>query len=82
MQNREKVISEFERWIDWMDEDCPQIAIDAISLLKEPEAVVRCKDCNYYCTSESVDDSGFCRHLKLNNPPYWYCYDGWRKKDA
>lgn len=35
MENAEKIISEFERWIGWMDEDCPQIAIDALALMKE-----------------------------------------------
>ena len=30
----ENVISKFEKWIDYMDEDCPQIAIDALTMLK------------------------------------------------
>ena len=31
----EKVISELERWIDWMDEDAPVIALEALETLKE-----------------------------------------------
>lgn len=30
-----KTINDLERWIDWMDEDAPVVALDALALLKE-----------------------------------------------
>jgi len=35
MADRGKVISDLERWIDWMGEDAPVVACDALELLKE-----------------------------------------------
>lgn len=61
MADPEKIISEFERWIGWMDEDCPQIAIDALALMKQQKqeydqlqgwatghGLTLCKDCKYW----------------------------------
>ena len=46
MPDREKVISEFEKWCDAMEDECPVICLDAIALLKEQEAVkaIKCSD--------------------------------------
>ena len=41
----EKVISELERWIGWMDEDAPVIALEALETLKEQrDTIKRLKD--------------------------------------
>lgn len=38
MADREKVVSEFERWCDEMEDECPVICLHALYLLKEQEA--------------------------------------------
>ena len=35
--DREKVISEFERWCDEKEDECPVICLDALDLLKEQQ---------------------------------------------
>ena len=52
-----------------------QLADDAIALLKEQEAVVRCKDCKYY---HGVNLG--CGALNLYPKPDWFCADGERKE--
>lgn len=37
--DREKVIGEFERWCDEMEDECPVICLHALALLKEQEPV-------------------------------------------
>lgn len=52
---------------------------DALSLLKEQEAVVRCKDCGYWeNTTEGRYVGGwcFCDRLKFSTSPDWFCADG------
>jgi len=39
MPDREKVISEFEKWCDAMEDECPVICLDALALLKEQKPV-------------------------------------------
>lgn len=51
-------------------------------LLNTIHGIVLCKDCKYFKQPENIDENGYCTHLKLHNPTYWFCYDGWRKKDA
>ena len=48
----------------------PELHIDALELLKEREAVVRCKDCKRVETC--------CR--RRTNDPNWFCADGERKE--
>ena len=35
MPDRKKIISEFERWCDEMEDECPVICLHALALLKE-----------------------------------------------
>ena len=77
------VISNLEQQIRWIEEiECHKFpgwlnvtnAIrDALALLKEQEAVVRCKDCKYYMTIHCTCD-GCCIS------PDWFCADGKRKE--
>ena len=54
--------------------DCKRdLLADALELLKEQEAVVRCKDCKHYMTIHCTCD-GCCIS------PDWFCADGKRKE--
>ena len=37
MVDRKKVISEFERWCNEMEDECPMICLHALAILKEQE---------------------------------------------
>ena len=85
--DREKVVSEFEKWCDAMADECPVICLDALAMLKEQEAVVRCKDCKYayltddgeckYCEMEK-DDNGFL--IERYRSWDWFCADGEKRE--
>lgn len=98
MADREKVIKGLETcyYPPSKCEDCPyhdlpdeqscndMLCLDALALLKEQEAVVRCKDCkhgrminilNYTCT----ESQNHCEHI-LHSPD-WFCADGRKKND-
>ena len=49
---------------------------DALSLLKEQEAVVRCKDCKLYVQNRMFQCGAHC--IPVKNPD-WFCADGERK---
>lgn len=51
-------------------EDIAQWADDAIALLKEQKAVVRCKNCRYW------EDPENCSVYDLERPEDWFCADG------
>ena len=63
-----------------------QCASDAITLLKEQEAVVRCKDCRHLFDAEHNDNccdvlmekAGWGVEITVN--PDWFCADGERKQ--
>ena len=48
---------------------------DALALLKEQEAVVRCKDCRHY-----KDGKCFFTMRRYGLKDNWYCADGERKE--
>ena len=86
MIDREKVIhaveTAFELWIDeytgcsWFKEDeVRQAKEDAIAILKEQEAVVRCKDC-----AKQYTDNCLLYWDDINTPDNWYCANGERKE--
>ena len=52
---------------------------DALALLKEQEAVVRCKDCNYYDGDENIG-IGTCVKNGVCSTPDWFCADGESKE--
>lgn len=66
--------------LDEIMPNCANLVRDALELLKEQEAVVRCKDCKHY-------KDGFCYNpntyddekTKGNTVPDWFCADGERK---
>lgn len=86
MPDREKVISDIEQQIRWIEEiECHKFPgwlnvtnamRDALALLKEQEAVVRCKDCKHsepwygdksrcflwHETGIDVFNDGFCNY--------------------
>ena len=83
MPDRERTIKGLE-WIvnlfgnyerHAMDDEEIQSLNDAIMLLKEQEAIVRCKDCKYRYDSINcqLDSEG------LKTPDDWYCADGKRR---
>ena len=56
--------------------ECNRLKKDALALLKEQEAVVRCKDCKYW-------NSNLGEHCeKINGYPgaEWFCANGERKE--
>ena len=52
-------------------EDMAQWSDDAISLLKEQETVVRCKDCKHWWYGNYCD-----KHGKGQENADWFCADG------
>jgi len=58
-------------------EDIAQWADDALVLLKEQEAVVRCKDCKW---NSGTAEKPFCMMRSVPSPADWFCADGERKK--
>ena len=83
------VISNLEQQIRWIEEiECHKFpgwlnvtnAIrDALALLKEQEAVVRCKDCKFYPDGKGTTKWLPCREIIV--PPMWFCADG-KKSDS
>ena len=47
---------------------------DALAILKEQEAVVRCKDCKNL--SSPANGVPFCKHIKKFVGADWFCADG------
>ena len=78
MPDREKVISWVEGLAedDWRlfhsDSEVQNIAKAVLALLKEQEAVVRCKDCKHYMTMHCN-----CGGCFISDD--WYCADGERR---
>ena len=78
-------------------EDCPYhdlpdeqscndtLCLDALALLKEQEAVVRCKDCKHWIGGGIDEKDNFIPpRCKLNNiiaQHNWYCADGEKRCD-
>ena len=58
-------------------EDVKQWTDDAIALLKEQDAIVRCKDCKKRYTVLCIQEEAG----NINNQDDWFCADG-VKKDA
>ena len=55
---------------------------DALALLKEQEAVVRCKDCNecYFASNRAPHEQSWaCGKHGIDVTPNWFCADGERK---
>ena len=93
MPDREKVIetveeafdmykSEYEGTSFFDEKEWAENKRDAIELLKEQEAVVRCKDCKHYryygLTEDTVSE---CTIDHCENPDAdWFCADGERKE--
>ena len=81
MADRKKVLSWLEglTFDDWRmyhsDAEVQNIAKEAFELLKEQEAVVRCKDCemNNQCSIQF-------KFADPDDPEEWYCANGKRKE--
>jgi len=74
--DREKVIKEWETVLSRDPLDAPWDLIDdTLALLKEQEAVVRCKDC---------EQNGQCsiqfKFAESDDPGNWFCAYGKRKE--
>lgn len=101
MTDREKIIKYFEicRVKNDCSADCPywdnfssaractkELAKDVLTLLKEQEGVVRCKDCKYLIDHYGFMDDGYCRkmreeyYVKFKPDKNWYCADGKREE--
>ena len=85
MSDREKVVRAVETCFDsWIDghrnmgldlQAVEQMKHDALELLKEQEAIVRCKDCRYL-----NEDSGICViGIKHGYRDTWFCAYGKRR---
>lgn len=92
MIDREKTICDLETIGAWHTHhyepfhyECAETIHNALELLKEQEAVVRCKDCKYLdinrCTNDRVlcqiDDCGCCPTFYVTDE--WFCADGERR---
>jgi len=83
MADREKVINGLEWILNDMEENghgqidyyADEIR-EAITLLKEQEAVVKCKDCKYFSNGDGSTNWLPCR--EIITPPGWFCADGER----
>ena len=53
---------------------------DALALLKEQEAVVRCKDCVRKEKIEGTENIIYCPHVRMRTSVDWFCADGERKE--
>lgn len=81
--DREKVVSEFEKWCDAMADECPVICLDALAMLKEQEAVVRCNDCKHWYFADNripCEQENICGRNGIVVTPDWFCADGERKE--
>ena len=93
--DREKAIRGLEDIVDFFEvmsvienrcNELKQEAEDAIALLKEKDAVVRCKDCKHR-SYEMYDYYGnpnnkvyVCQIHDLAKKPDWFCADGERRR--
>ena len=63
MADKQKLISDLKRWIDWMGEDAPVIACNVLNYLEtEPNdhpEIVLCKDCRHRGVMPEGGSSGF-----------------------
>ena len=75
---------DYEDFIDLSLKD----AVELLALLKEQEAVVRCKDCKHatmtadgelckYCENDTDDDGN---QREVYHSAYWFCADGVKKE--
>lgn len=80
--DREKVIKEWESILSRDPMDIPWDLIDeTLTLLKEQEAVVRCKDCKHcYFASNRIpcEQTLACGKHGIDIAPDWFCADGER----
>jgi len=90
MPDREKVINAIECCIDGcLCAECDYEGIegcwnkvlltDAIALLKEQEAVVRCKDCKHGGTDSVSYPQYWCSAHSEYHDADWFCADGKKK---
>lgn len=81
MPDREKVIEDLEFCVNGHYKVELSLATKILALLKEQDAVVRCKDCEYACICS--DDWVICTHIDSNgndkHPVDWFCADGERR---
>ena len=97
--DREKVIKELTCCIYSEEEcECPEecpyvdddmsecqakVMRDALALLKEQEAVVRCKDCKHWYFADNripCEQENICGRNGIVVTPDWFCADGERKE--
>ena len=92
--DREKVIKSLELCVQGSKgclKDCPytdkgcrvQLEKDALELLKEQEAVVRCKDCKHWYFADNripCEQENICGRNGIVVTPDWFCADGERKE--
>lgn len=79
--NNEKVISEFERWCDEMEDECPVICLHALAMLKEqrwipvserlPKSMAN-KVLVYLQHENLVDQIGYGHYEKFQGVEMWY----------
>lgn len=66
-----------ETWVPMFEQyNTPSGIDDAIAILKEQEAVVRCKDCKW---NSGTAEKPFCMMRSVPSPADWFCADGERK---
>jgi len=87
MADRELLLERLERLAIVLDElmpQCAELVRDAIVLLKEQEAVVRCKDCKHWYFADNripSEQENVCGRNGIIVTPDWYCADGERKDE-
>ena len=84
--DREKVIKAYEDFVNGYEcfctsDDCEYEMHKAVlSMLKEQEAVVRCKDCRHYNIIGCAGGFGWCERYDVGHTDEWFCADGKKGK--
>lgn len=63
---------------------CERLVDDILVLLKEQEAIIRCKDCKWYQAGIDINGKPFTRcngdvRVYGHTKPDWFCADGERR---
>ena len=85
--DKNMVISSFEKWLDWLDDDVPIIGLDALELLKEQQniidelqKIVKCRECKHFTDENDPFGYGMCEVHERRFSQFWFCADGEKRE--
>ena len=79
-QEDELTNEEALRFIEKLKSDNNELREKYSALLKEQEAVVRCKDCRHYNIIGCAGGFGWCERYDVGHTDEWFCADGKKGK--